>query len=142
LEAGIELKKLTKTLCETNEDDFVSTIKSWYNIWSLFLKERATDPVTGKWHYTHRRLRSVYRSLRTNLTYLFTYRKHPDLNIPNTTNSLDGCFAYLKSLMKVHRGSKKASNERSLRRYCGNKSPKKTHYTGFFLMEYCEDGLR
>jgi hypothetical protein len=28
LEAGIELKKLTKTLCETNEDDFVSAINS------------------------------------------------------------------------------------------------------------------
>jgi hypothetical protein len=43
LEAGIELKKLTKTLCETNEDDFVSAIHSWYNTWSLFLKERTTD---------------------------------------------------------------------------------------------------
>ncbi|MCX6261587.1 MAG: transposase, partial [Bacteroidia bacterium] len=50
---------------------------------------------------------SAYRSLRTNLPYLFTYQKHPDLNIPNTTNSLDGCFAYLKAIVKVHRGSKK-----------------------------------
>jgi hypothetical protein len=43
-----------------------------------------------------------------NLPYLFTYQKHPDLNIPNTTNSLDGCFAYLKELVKVHKGSKKS----------------------------------
>jgi hypothetical protein len=30
-----------------------------------------------------------------------------DLNIPNTTNSLDGCFAYLKELVRVHRGSRR-----------------------------------
>ena len=61
--------------------------------------------LTGRWHYTHKRLRSAYRSLRLNLPYLFTYQKYPELNIPNTTNSLDGCFAYLKELVRVHRGS-------------------------------------
>ncbi|HOD78837.1 MAG TPA: hypothetical protein PKI10_11275, partial [Syntrophorhabdus sp.] len=40
-----------------------------------------------------------------NLPFLFTYKKYPDLNIPNTTNSLDGCFAYLKELVRVRRGS-------------------------------------
>jgi hypothetical protein len=43
--------------------------------------------------------------LRLNLPYLFTYQKHQELAIPNTTNSLDGCFAYLKELVRVHRGS-------------------------------------
>jgi len=42
--------------------------------------------------------------LKINLPYLFTYQKHPELNIPNTTNALDGCFAYLKELVRVHRG--------------------------------------
>ena len=31
-----------------------------------------------------------------NLPYLFTCQKYVDLGIPNMTNSLDGCFAYLK----------------------------------------------
>jgi hypothetical protein len=53
--------------------------------------------------------RSAYRSLRLNLPYLFTYEKYPELNIPNTTNSFDGCFAYLKQLVRVHRGVKKKS---------------------------------
>ena len=105
LVAGIELKGLTATLCETNEDEFTSALDTWYAHWSLFLKERTTEPLTGKWHYTHKRLRSAYRSLRLNLPFLFTYQKYPDLNIPNTTNSLDGCFAYLKELVRVHRGS-------------------------------------
>jgi hypothetical protein len=107
LEAGIELKKLTKVLCETNEKDFTATLDTWHDRWSSFIRERTCDPSTGRWHYTHKRLRSAYRSLRLNLPYLFTYEKHAELNIPNTTNSLDGCFAYLKELVRIHRGSKK-----------------------------------
>ena len=107
LEAGMELKKITATLCKTNESDFASVLDDWYERWALFLKEKTIDPVTLKWHYTHKRLRSAYRSLRANLPYLFTYQKHPELAIPNTTNSLDGCFAYLKELTRIHRGATK-----------------------------------
>ena len=38
---------------------------------------------------------------------LFTYHKYSELNIPNTTNSLDDCFAYLKELVRVHRRASK-----------------------------------
>jgi hypothetical protein len=107
LEAGIELEKVTATLCKTNERDFTDAIHDWHQKWSFFLKERTTDPLTGKWFYTHKRLRSAYRSLKINLPYLFTYQKYSELNIPNTTNSLDGCFAYLKELVRVHRGINK-----------------------------------
>jgi len=107
LEAGIELKKITDVLCQTNERDFKDAINNWHQKWSSFLKERTTDPLTGKWFYTHKRLRSAYRSLKINLPYLFTYQKYLELHIPNTTNSLDGCFAYLKELIRVHRGINK-----------------------------------
>jgi hypothetical protein len=107
LEAGIELKKITATLCQTNERNFTSALDSWQQKWSSFLKERTTDLLIGKWFYTHKRLRSAYRSLKINLPYLFTYLKYAELNIPNTTNSLDGCFAYLKELVRVHRGVNK-----------------------------------
>jgi len=70
------------------------------------LKEKTVNPETNKWFYTHKRLRSVYRSLKTNLPYLFTYQKYPELNIPNTTNSLDGTFSNFKSLPRIHRGLK------------------------------------
>jgi hypothetical protein len=42
-----------------------------------------------------------------NLFYLFTYQQYPGLNIPNTTNSLDGCFTYMKELVRVHGGANK-----------------------------------
>jgi hypothetical protein len=107
LDAGIELKKLTTTLCDTHQSDFTTALDIWHDRWFSFLKERTVDLVTGRWHYTHKRLRSAYRSLRLNLPYLFTYEKYPELNIPNTTNSLNGCFAYLKELVRVHRGSRR-----------------------------------
>lgn len=108
VEVGIELKKIMNSLCRTNEQDFTAAMNEWHQKWSSFLQERTTDPYTGRWFYTHKRLRSAYRSLKVNLPYLFTYQKYPELNIPNTTNSLDGCFAYLKELVRVHRGINKS----------------------------------
>lgn len=119
LPASIELRVITKGLCETDEEKFTSALDSWYGQWSSFLKERTTDPVTGKWHYTHKRLRSAYRSLRSNIPYLFAYQKYPELNIPNTTNSLDGCFAYLKELLRVHRGSAKGLRNKLIKEIMG-----------------------
>jgi len=51
-------------------------------------------------------LRSAYRSLKTNLPYLFTYLEYPDLDIPNTTNSLEGTFSNLKTKLRIHSGIK------------------------------------
>jgi hypothetical protein len=44
--------------------------------------------------------------LKANLPYLFTYQRHPEMDIPNTTNGLEGSFAYLKELLRVHCGIK------------------------------------
>lgn len=107
LPAGIELREITLNLGNTNEDALLEALNDWYSKWQEFLKERTTNAVTGKWHYTHKRVRSAYRSLNTNLPYLFTYQKYPELNIPNTTNSLDGSFSPLKELVRIHRGINK-----------------------------------
>ena len=105
LEASIELLVIVKTLTYTNEDNFDKALTDWHQKWGLFIKERTIDPDHKHWHYTHKRLRSAYRSLRTNLPFLFTYQKYNKFNIPNTTNSLDGYFSRLKELLRVHRGS-------------------------------------
>ncbi len=107
LEAGIELRKLVHGLCNADEKSFTKELAEWHTKWHEFLKERTTNPETGKWHYTHKRLRSAHRSLKTNLPYLFTYKRFPELCIPNTTNSLDGSFSHLKDLVRVHRGLKR-----------------------------------
>lgn len=104
LESGIELKAISDTLTYTTEKEFSHKIIVWRDKWDLFLKEKTIDPFTGKWHYTHRRIRSAYHSLKTNLPYLFTYLKYPEFNIPNTTNSLEGSFSHLKEKVGIHRG--------------------------------------
>lgn len=104
LEASYKLKEITKTLANTNEEEFSKILNQWHSQWKEFLKQKTTNPDTGKWFYTHKRTRSAYRSLKTNLPYLFTYQKYPELNIPNTTNSLDGFFNRLKGLINVHHG--------------------------------------
>jgi hypothetical protein len=106
LEAGQHLRVIALTLARTNEATFSSSLEDWYLRWAEFLKERTVDPETGRWYYTHRRVRSAYRSLKGNLPYLFTYQKYPELNIPNTTNSLDGSISHLRDKLGAHRGLK------------------------------------
>jgi hypothetical protein len=106
LQAARELRMITLTLTKTNEEYFTSLIDQWHDKWKDFLKERTINQDTGKWFYAHKRIRSAYRSLKNNLPYLFTYQRYPELNIPNTTNSLDGSFGQLKKLLNVHNGLK------------------------------------
>lgn len=108
LEAGKELRMIALSLTNSNEEKFSELLNSWFEKWKEFLKEKTINPETGKWFYTHKRLRSAYRSLKTNLPYLFIYQKYPELNIPNTTNSLDGSFSHFKSLLRMHKGLKRA----------------------------------
>lgn len=104
LEAGKELRRLTLTLTKTGRKTFTDSLSRWHEKWEGFLSEKTVDSVSGRWHFTHRRLKSAYRSLKTNLPYLFTYLDFPELGIPNTTNSCDGSFAHWKGKLGVHRG--------------------------------------
>lgn len=106
LQAAKELRAIALFLTQATEERFVALLDAWYDKWGEFLKERTIDLAKRQWFYTHKRIRSAYRSLRTNLPYLFTYQKYPNLNIPNTTNSLDGSFGQLKKLLNVHNGLK------------------------------------
>jgi len=125
LEASQELKEITTTLADTNEQMFTEQLITWYETWKDFLKEKTTNPDTNRWCYKHKRLRSAYRSLKTNLPYLFTYQRYPELNIPNTTNSLDGYFNSLKSKLNVHRGlSRKRGMKVIVELLKGKKLPK------------------
>lgn len=105
--AKIELRNLSFTLTDIDKESWVLTLTSWHEKWKDYLKEKTINPITGKWHYTHKRLRSAYRSLKSNTNYLFTFLDYPELHIPNTTNSLDGSFTNLKSKLRNHTGIKK-----------------------------------
>ena len=104
LPASIELKELVAMMKMTDKESFEGGLKLWYAKWESFLNERTTNPETGKSHYTHKRLRSAYRSLKSNLNWLFTWYDNIELNIPNTTNAIDGHFSDLKNKLRNHNG--------------------------------------
>lgn len=104
-QASIDLKRVASYLGRTSACRFQYLLDAWYKRHHSFLNEKVEEDSKRGWRYKHKRLRSAYRSLRTNFDYLFSYKNHPELNIPNTTNALDGgCFAPMKMLLKIHRG--------------------------------------
>jgi hypothetical protein len=103
LQASKELWTHCLLLVTTDKESFEGGLNDWYNKWKSFLNERRLDP-KGKLKYIHRKLRSAYRSLRTNLPWLFTWYENMDLNIPKTTNAIDGHFADLKNKLRNHNG--------------------------------------
>ena len=102
--AAIELKQIVRLMVQTDKESFEGALREWYLKWKNFLNERSVNEETGKTFYTHRRLRSAYRSLNTNLKWLFTWDDYIDLNIPNTTNAIEGHFADLKNKLRNHNG--------------------------------------
>ena len=106
--ASIELKEFVAILKMTDKESFEGGLELWFTKWESFLNERTTNPKTGKSHFTYKRLRSAYRSLKTNSKWLFTWYENYDLKIPNTTNAIDGHFSDLKNKLRNHNGLSKA----------------------------------
>jgi hypothetical protein len=101
--ASIELWELTLLLVHTDKESFTGGLSDWHAKWEVFLNERSVDE-NGKKRYTHKKLRSAYRSLKTNLPWLFIWYDNYSLKIPNTTNSIDGLFSDLKNKLRNHNG--------------------------------------
>jgi transposase-like protein len=104
LKAAQELLKVVDMMKKTDKESFIGALQHWFNNWEDFLNERTVNPNNNKSFYTHKRLRSAYRSLKTNLPWLFTWYDHIELKIPNTTNAIDGHFADLKNKLRNHNG--------------------------------------
>jgi len=104
MDASIDLKIHVALLKSTDKESFEGGLKMWFIKWESFLNERTINNETGKSHFTHKRLRSAYRSLNTNMTWLFTWYENYELNIPNTTNMIDGHFSDLKNKLRNHNG--------------------------------------
>ena len=85
LQAGKDLKIIMYNLTTTTENRFTKKLDEWFKIYEDFIEELTVNPVTGECFYKHQKLRAAYRSLRTNLPYLFTYKNYKELGIPNTT---------------------------------------------------------
>ncbi|QIG95499.1 IS256 family transposase, variant Zn-binding type [Bradyrhizobium sp. 6(2017)] len=91
LDAGIELLELVRTLPKNDEASFSDAFKLRCKTYRVFLQEKTQNPETGRWSYTHKRVRQARDSVAAHLQYLFTFQRFPDLNIPNTTIRSMGC---------------------------------------------------
>ena len=109
LQASKDLQKIMYNLTTTNQKNFTIKLNDWYKIYKDFLDEKSISSSTGKLNFTHPRIRSAYRSLITNLPYLFTYKNYKNITIHNIINSIDGgVFSPMKKLLKIHNGFTKS----------------------------------
>ena len=102
--ASVALKEVVSLMKHTDKESFEGALNQWYSEWEGFLAERTLNIETGKSHYTHKRIRSAYKSLKNNLPWLFTWYDNIEMKIPNTTNAIDGHFANLKTKLRNHNG--------------------------------------
>ena len=72
MQASKELWEHTLLLVHTDKESFEGGLNAWYTKWEDFLNERRVDE-KGRKRYVHKKLRSAYRSLKTNLPWLFTW---------------------------------------------------------------------
>lgn len=111
-EAALELKEIVDMLTKTDKESFVGMFEGWCTKWDGYLKERSEEPGTGKKHYTHKRLRSAYLSVKRNLPLLYTWYDNIGMGIPNTTNLIDGHFSQLKRMLRNHNGMKRKRRDK------------------------------
>jgi len=102
--AGVALRAIMLQLPKSTEEAFTSLLANWKREYAHILTDKTYLLGTKRWYYTHKKTRSAYLSMERNLPYLFTYQRYPELNIPNTTNSLDGSFTHLKDKVNIHHG--------------------------------------
>jgi hypothetical protein len=105
--AGQDLRAIMLQLPRSNEKEFSTLLAGWKKDWINVINNKTYILGTKYWYYTYKKVRGAYMSLERNLPYLFTYQKYPKLNIPNTTNSLDGSFTHLKDKVNIHHGLRK-----------------------------------
>lgn len=80
LQAAKELLKVIDLMKQTDKDSFIGALELWFKKWEAFLNERTVNPETKKSFYTHKKLRSAYRTLKNNLPWLFTWYDYLELS--------------------------------------------------------------
>ena len=72
--------------------------------------------------YKHERHRKALRKIQTNLKYMFILQDHPQLNIPKTTNHIDGgLFSPMKNLLKNHNDLPKEHRKTLITQFCNSR---------------------
>ena len=115
LEANIEFKEIASMIGKIKKETLKIRIEDRYMRYKSFLDER-----NGSKKRVHTRTRKAYRSLKTNLEYLYVFKEYEwEIEIPSTTNSLESVFWHMKQKVWLHRWLKKHRKLRLIDEFLG-----------------------
>jgi transposase-like protein len=128
--AGQDLRWLIDCLFNVNTElDKINFETIFFNLYGQhqdFLNHKTINlnpRVRRKWWHTHSDVRSAYRQIHKLIEHgqLFAYIDHPELEIPRTTNLVEGGInARIDELLRVHRGIKPKHKQAIIDAYlCG-----------------------
>lgn len=114
-EANKELLDMADSLPHISKETFKVWLEDIYRRHKDFINEK-----NMKWWYKHKRTRSSYRSLAYHAPRLFTCQDHVwEIDIPNTTNSLEAEFGHLNEIVAVHRWLRSIRKRKVIDHYLG-----------------------
>lgn len=116
LAPSIELKEIIQSLWDLPESTMRDLLQDRYRRYRDWLLERNI-----MWWYIHIRTRKAYRSIITNLSYLYTYERYKELYLPKTTNELEWwVFSWLKQKLWNHRWLTESRKHKWIEYYLSN----------------------
>lgn len=119
--AGNDLKRFNDTFIKQKltKSQFLEHIEAYLKTNKDYLNEMSeTDPTK----YKHQRLRKALNKYKNNLKYLFVFQTNPELEIPNTTNKIDGgLFSPMKNLLRNHNGMSKVHRKNWMIRFLNSR---------------------
>ena len=120
-EAGKNLYSINKTFIrdKLTKQEYLQKIEVHLKTNQDYINEMSdTDPTK----YKHERHRKALRKIQNNLKFMFTFQDNPALNIPNTTNHIDGgLFSPMKKLLGNHNGLSKEHRKTLIVQFCNSR---------------------
>ena len=107
LEQTKVLKEIAMCIGTYPKDD----IQLAFDVWYEDTKERLWEKNENGGR-KHERARKAYTCIKRKLTYCYTFTQYSNLNIPNTTNSLESINGHLKSKVTIHRWMKENNKDK------------------------------
>lgn len=107
LQPNIELKLIIDSFLSkhtrTDSFSFAAQVRGWKNKNECWLNEKHRNE-HGKMEWSHEETRRAYNAIIRHARWLFTYEKYPELNIPKTSNIIEGKFGNAKDKLRLHHG--------------------------------------
>ena len=127
-EAGKSLYQINKTFIKDKltKQEYLDKIENHLKTHQDYINELSdidrANPINTRIKYKHERHRKALKKIKTNLKNMFTFQDYPQLNIPKTTNHIDGgLFSPLKNLLKNHNGLSKEHRKVLITQFCNSR---------------------